>query len=155
MYNVLILESDSIFKIGISDRLEKESKNIKIEMASSISKVFQKSLFMANEQKDGYDLFIVSVNKQEQDVVSFIQYVMRNKPELPILLFSYESNDWLKKQGIDCRQNQGRFLKKVTCWYDIQQEVKKLLADPVVLSSTTTREINADFTLPSRRVGDI
>jgi len=80
MYNLLILESDSIFNIGIANRLEKENKHITIETATSISKALQKSLFMANEQKDGYDLFIVSVNKQEDDVISFIQYVIKNKP---------------------------------------------------------------------------
>ncbi|MBE9464314.1 hypothetical protein ACFP1I_06020 [Dyadobacter subterraneus] len=155
MYNLLIFESDSIFKIGIANRLEKENKHITIETASSISKVLQKSLFMASEQKDGYDLFIVSVNKQEDNVISFIQYVIKNKPELPILIFSYETNDWLLKQGINCKQNLGRYIKKVSCWQDIQQEVKKLLADPVILSSSSTREINPDFSLPSRRVSDI
>jgi len=154
MYNLLILESESIFKIGISNRLERENKNINIETAESIGKVFQKSLFLAKEQKDCYDLFIISVNKQEEHVISFIQYVIRNKPELPILLFSYESNDWLLKQGINCKEGQGRYIKKVNNWFDIQQEVKRLFNDPVVLSSTPTIEISSDFTLLSRRVNE-
>lgn len=152
MYNLLILESDSIFKIGISNRLERENKNIKIETAESISKVFHKSLFLAKEQKDSYDLFIVSVNKQEDHMISFIKYVIENKPELPILIFSYEPSDWLFKQGIDCKPTKGRYIKKVSCWQDIQQEVKRLFHDPMVLSSTPTREINADFPMISLRV---
>lgn len=66
MYNLLILESESIFKIGISSRLERENKNIKIETADSISQILQSSLFKVNEVKQNYDLFIVSLNKQEE-----------------------------------------------------------------------------------------
>jgi len=147
MNNLLILESESIFKIGISNRLERENKNIRIETAESISSILQSSLFAVNQNKANYDLFIVSLNKQEDSVLSFIKYVIQHKPELPILIFSYESNDWLQKQGINCKQTQGRYIKKVTCWQDIQQEVNKLFNEPVKLSSTTIREITADFSI--------
>lgn len=152
MYNLLVLESDSIFKIGIASRLEKDNKNIKIETAESIGKVFRKSLFLAKEQKNSYNLFIVSVHKQEDHMISFIRYVIENKPELPILIFSYETSDWLLKHGINCRQLKGRYIKKVSCWQDIQQEVKRMFHDPVVLSSAPKREINTDFPLNSLRV---
>lgn len=155
MYNLLILESESIYKIGISNRLERENKNLKIETAQSISQILQSSLFRVNEVRQSYDLFIVSLHRQDAQVLSFIKYMMLHKPELPILIFSYESADWLFKQGIDTKTAPGRYVKKVTCWADIQQEVTKLFNEPVKLSSAAVREISSDFTLPSRRVGDV
>jgi len=155
MYNLLILESESIFKIGISNRLERENKNIRVETAESISQILQSSLFKVNEVKQNYDLFIVSLNKQDEQLLSFIKYTIQHKPELPILIFSYESADWLFKQGINTKPAPGRYIKKVTCWADIQQEVNKLFNEPVKLSSAPVREITTDFTLPSRRVGEI
>ena len=147
MNNLLILESESIFKNGISNRLERENKNIRVETAESISSILQSSLFAVNQNKANYDLFIVSLNKQEDGVLSFIKYVIQHKPELPVLIFSYESSDWLLKQGINCKQTQGRYIKKVNCWQDIQQEVSKLFNEPVKLSSTTIREISTDFSI--------
>jgi len=155
MYNLLILESESVFKIGISNRLERENKNIKVETAESISQILQSSLFKVNEVKQNYDLFIVSLNKQDEQMLSFIKYTIHHKPELPVLIFSYESADWLLKQGINTKPAPGRYIKKVTCWADIQQEVIKLFNEPVKLSSTPVRDINPDFSLPSRRVGDV
>ncbi|MCF2447280.1 hypothetical protein L0657_25215 [Dyadobacter sp. CY345] len=155
MYNLLILESESIFKIGISSRLERENKNIKIETAESISQILQSSLFKVNEVKQNYDLFIVSLNKQDEQVLSLIKYTIKHKPELPILIFSYESADWLFKQGINTKPVPGRYIKKVTCWADIQQEVNKLFNEPVKLTSAPVREITTDFSLPSRRTGEV
>lgn len=152
MYNLLILESDSVYNIGISSRLERENKNIKIETAESISEVFHKSLFLAKEQKNNYDLFIVSVNKHEDHMISFIKYVIENKPALPILIFSFETREWLLKYGIDCQPVKGRFIKKVSCWQDIQQEVKRMFHEPVALLSTHKREINADSPLKNLKI---
>lgn len=131
MCNILVLESDSIYNIGIAERLKKENRNLSIQSTETISEVIRKSIFSSGDQKEQFDLFIISLNKKEEDIITFIKYVIDHKPELPILIFSYESNDWLKRNGIITKHTKGRYIKKAACWADIAQEVKPFITGGV------------------------
>ena len=61
-----------------------------IEQVGSISEVLRKQLLKSKKGKDAdlYDVFVVTLEEATPDVVNFIRYVRKNKPELPVVVVS-------------------------------------------------------------------
>jgi len=107
MKNVLILDTNPLpldsSVMGLSDNY---NDFIRLEEVKFIYQVIRKLLFRPNQDekttRNHYDLLIIGFTSPDKDMekVHFIRYLKRNKPDLPLLIYSHNEKAWLMKQRL-------------------------------------------------------
>ena len=109
MKHLLLLDSKSNFEADVKHALADYSlEDVFIETVKSVSEVLKKSVFWKNNRlgsgQDNFDIFVICISKTDLDYWNFVQYVLRNKPQLPILIISFPDCSWLIKHFISKTQ---------------------------------------------------
>lgn len=96
MKHLLILDHNRLlFEYDLAEDL-----GIQVECVASISEAIRKQLFStwsSDKAESGYDLLIIGISSEaDVEVLDFTRYVMRNKPQLPLILFSCVGKELLK-----------------------------------------------------------
>lgn len=107
MKNVLILDTNPLpldsSVMGLSDNY---NDFIRLDEVKFIYQVIRKLLFRPNQDEkttqNHYDLLIIGFTSPDKDMekVHFIRYLKRNKPDLPLLIYSHNEKAWLMKQRL-------------------------------------------------------
>jgi len=107
MKNVLILDTNPLplnsSLMGLSGNY---NEFVHLEEVKFIYQVIRKLLFRPVEDENliesPYDLLIVGFTSPDKDMekVHFIRYLKRNKPDLPLLIYSHNEKAWLMKQRL-------------------------------------------------------
>lgn len=75
------------------------SSGMHIDQTGSISEVLGKYLFgeCSHDPCSSYDVFLASINEPVVEVIHFLTYVRKNKPELPLIVLFESSQKTLLK----------------------------------------------------------
>jgi CheY-like chemotaxis protein len=92
--------------------------DLHVEQVASISGVLRNHLFReAGEERDMFDIFLINMTELNNDIVEFLHYVGKNKPELPMIVLSesVEKTNLLQTllKGTACRISETEQVEKV------------------------------------------
>ncbi|CAG5000605.1 hypothetical protein DYBT9275_02496 [Dyadobacter sp. CECT 9275] len=131
MKHVLILDTNPLpLNSRLMDLPENCRNEVMVEEVKYIYQVIRKLLFRPKDRlspvPSEYDLLIVGLTSTDEDYekVNFIRYIKRNKPELPLLIFSHKEKDWLIRQLLIIKNHE---LAPITDRRDIREVVETFL----------------------------
>jgi len=113
MKHVLILDTNPLpLNSSLLGLPEGYHEHVCLEEVKYIYQVIRKLLISPGDSTDSpgnhYDLLIIGFTSPDKDMekMHFIRYIKRNKPELPLLIFSHSEKEWLIKQRLRVKNDQ-------------------------------------------------
>lgn len=102
MRQLLIYDRHNQDRTRLVNRLKVYKEKLQIQEAASISDVFRKLEFGKKRSfaDDRNNLLIVCLEAPDMEILDFLGYVHKSKPALPMILYTFESVDWLTKLNV-------------------------------------------------------
>ena len=104
MKKLLVFDRKRNNREQLVDMLQMHKPAVRIEETGSISEVLKKLTFEKKTVERNQDnLLIVGLSVPDPEILDFVVYLGKNKPDLKVLLYASDNHVWLQKlNAITC-----------------------------------------------------